>query len=80
MYNVKEQENGSGQHALDYSCAECGQEYGQEYVPRSEKSLGYLCQKFVMLFLDSPVRRMVIISHSRTLSCELMIVMYLYVL
>ena len=59
MCNVKEQENGSGQHALDYSCAECGQEYGQEYVPRSEKSLGYLCQKFVMLFLDSPVRRKV---------------------
>lgn len=55
--NMKEQESGSGgQHALDYSCAECGQEYGQEYVPRSEKSLGYLCQKFVMLFLESPVK------------------------
>lgn len=24
-------------------------------MPRSEKSLGYLCQKFVMLFLESPV-------------------------
>ena len=62
---MKEQESGSAlQHALDYSCAECGQEYGQEYVPRSEKSLGYLCQKFVMLFLDSPVRRIMVI-HSR---------------
>ena len=25
-------------------------------MPRSEKSLGFLCQKFVMLFLEAPVR------------------------
>lgn len=56
-YVFQEQETGAGgQHTPDYSCAECGQEYGQEYVPRSEKSLGYLCQKFVILFLESPVR------------------------
>ena len=25
-------------------------------MPRSEKSLGFLCQKFVILFLEAPVR------------------------
>jgi len=33
-------------------------------VPRSEKSLGFLCQKFVMLFLEAPVREEIVYDYS----------------
>ena len=38
-------------------------------MPRSEKSLGYLCQKFVMLFLESPVSEQYFHSNIKYMVC-----------